>query len=53
MATKKFTITLAESIGEKIEDLRLKKGLTRSAMIAIAVEEYIRKESQKYIDVDK
>lgn len=43
MAGKKIQTTLPEKIVEKLEKISKEKGLTKSVIIALALEEYIKK----------
>jgi len=48
MPSKKVTVTLTDVLFERVEKLKFCKGLTRSQIVAIAVEEYTRKELPNY-----
>lgn len=44
---KRITISLSDKVLENLENLSKEKGLSKSAMITLALEEYSRKESEQ------
>ena len=44
---KRITISLSDKVLENLENLSKEKGLSKSAMITLALEEYARKESKQ------
>ncbi|EGO7794281.1 MULTISPECIES: ribbon-helix-helix domain-containing protein [Enterococcus] len=44
---KRITISLSDKVLENLENLSKEKGLSKSAMITLALEEYVRKESEQ------
>lgn len=44
---KRITISLSDKVLENLEKLSKEKGLSKSAMITLALEEYSRKESEQ------
>ena len=44
---KRITISLSDKVLENLENLSKEKGLSKSAMITLALEEYARKESEQ------
>jgi metal-responsive CopG/Arc/MetJ family transcriptional regulator len=47
MAGKKIQVTLKEKIMKNLESYAEKKGITKSAVIALAVEKYVREEENR------
>jgi metal-responsive CopG/Arc/MetJ family transcriptional regulator len=50
VAGKKIQITLKEKIMKSLEDYADEKGLTKSAVITLAVEKYVREEENRAND---
>lgn len=46
MEKKRMMITVAMNLFDKLEDFSKKKGMTKSVIVALALEEYLKKEQK-------
>jgi metal-responsive CopG/Arc/MetJ family transcriptional regulator len=53
MAGKKYQITIPEPIAEQLEKVSHEKGLSKSVLLAIALEEYLKNQRKDKIDEQK
>jgi len=47
MGSKQISVTISLPVKETLEELAMKKGLSKSAIVTLALEEYARKEKRE------